>query len=559
MHSRARRTAFRGRAVRAALAVVLGLLGVAAGASPASAHAVLVSTSPAQDALLQEAPNQVVLTFTESVNPVAGKVQVIGPDGSRVDRDEARSSGEQLIIPLREITQRGTYLVTFRVISADSHPIGGAYSFSYLEVSPGGPPSAQAATGGSGAVLAALPVARWTGYVGLMLLVGAALVLALLWPRRLDGSGPLRLGYLGAGILALGTIAELALQVPYIAGTFSDVTGADVREALSSQFGAAHLVRLGVIGAAVVLLRAVARRRDWAADRVLLAVLGVIGVATWSISGHPSATDVPTVSVAADLVHLGSMSIWLGGLVMLVLFLLPRANAAELGAIVPVWSRWAGYAIGALLLTGLAQSLLQVGTLDAVYTTSYGLLLLAKVGLVAVVLVVASFSRRTVAAFVPEPEPAATGKLRRFVLAEALLAVVVIGVTSVLVQVTPARTEVDSVTEQPGVQTAILTDPNGRVVLTVDMTPGRVGINELHLYATTPDGRPRTIAEWTVRAANAGAGVDGIEAVILSITDDHAIGQVTLPTDGSWRFTFTLRLDETTNAIVAADFAVRGR
>jgi copper transport protein len=562
------RGTWRGRMIRAALAVAVGLLGAVAGASPASAHAVLVGSSPEADALLQEAPTQVVLTFTEPVNPVSGKVRVIAPDGSRVDRDEARPSGAQLIIPLRGVTQPGTYLVTFRVISADSHPIGGAFPFSFLEVSPGGPPSAEG-VGASGFALAALPVARWIGYIGLVLLVGAALVLSLLWPWRLDRTDLLRTAYLGAGLVALGTVLEVVFQVPYVAGGgLGDVTGADVREVLASQYGAAHLVRLGVLGAAVVLLPNIAKGRNWRGDGVLLAVLGAIAVGTWSVSGHAAATAVPTVSVAADMVHLASMSVWLGGLIMLVAFLLPRANAVELGAIVPVWSRWAGYAIAALVLTGVAQSLLEIGTPEALVTTTYGIMILVKVGLVGVVLGVATVSRRTAATFddsagldgEPDPEPIAEGshRLRRSVFVEAAVALAVIGLTSVLVQVTPARTEAGDATTG-GVQTLTLEDPGGQFRLTADVTPARVGINQLHLYATTLDGRPLTIVEWTVKASNTGAGIEGLDAAVVRITPDHAIGQVTLATDGTWRLVFTLRLNETTNGIVAGDVRVRGR
>jgi copper transport protein len=401
-------------------------------------------------------------------------------------------------------------------------------------------------------------------------------------------------------MVALGAILELALQVPYVAGSLAAVTGQDVRDVLSSQFGAAHLVRLGVLGAALVLLRAVGRGSDSGTDRVLLAVAGAVGVATWSISGHPSATSVPTVSVAADMVHVASMSVWLGGLVMLFVFLLRRANADELGAIVPIWSRWAGYAVGALLLTGVAQALLQVGTVDALFTTTYGVLLLAKIGLVAVVLMVAWFSRRTVAAFVPdepygetpaesdpqtpaasdrapsdesdgEPshedasgppaprQPPPTRRLRRLVMIEAAVAVVVIGLTSVLVQFTPAKTVADTTTGVPGVQTVTLTDPGGQFVLTADLTPAKVGINEVHLYAADKSGRPISVVEWTVTASDAAAGIDKLGAVVGKITDDHAIGQITFPQAGTWRMTFTLRLNEITNGIVFADFNVRSR
>jgi len=343
----------------------------------------------------------------------------------------------------------------------------------------------------------------------------------------------------------------------------------------------------------LVLLRPVVRGRGSGADRILLAVLGVVGIATWSMSGHPSATSVPTVTVTADMIHLASMSIWLGGLAMLAVFLLPRGNATELGAIVPVWSRWATYAIAALVLTGVAQALVEVGSIDALVDTTYGLMVVAKVALVGVVLAVAAWSRRLVASVAPElseeheteqdetehdedghdePEDTraedseladddaaaqagAVRLLRRTVVIEAAIAVVIVGLTSVLVQVTPARTSAEPGTEYSTVQSAVLNDP--RFVLTVDLTPATVGVNQVHLYASTSDGLPQTVVEWTVRASNEEAGIESIEAVVVRITDDHATGQIGLPAAGNWRLTFTLRLDETTNGTVSTTFLVR--
>ncbi len=505
---------------------------------------------------MQEPPTQVVLTFTEAVNPVAGKVRVIGPDGTRIDRDDARSSGQQLIIPLQRVDQVGTYLVTFRVISADSHPVGGAFAFSYRERSPGGPPSASGADAeASPTAVAAFPVVRWVGYVGLLLLVGAVLVLALLWPQRLSRSGPTRVIWLGAGMVALATVLELVLQVPYVAGGgLGNITGSDVREVLASQYGAAHLIRLGVLGAALVLVRPIVQAKGWGADRVLLAVLGTIGVATWSISGHPSASPIPTVTVVSDMIHIASMSVWLGGLVMLAVFLLPRANATELGAIVPVWSRWATYAVGALVLTGTAQALIEIGTPAALVTTTYGWLIVAKVAIVAVVLLVAAFSHRMVGAVADQTERSAR-RLRRVVIIEAAIAAVILGVTSVLVQITPARTSSGAAANYATVQTAVMQNP--RFTLTVDLTPATAGANQVHMYATTPDGQPATILEWRVRASLLEQGIEPIEANVLKISPDHATGQILLPAAGSWKFTFDLLITEDTNGIVTSDFIVK--
>jgi len=536
--------------------VAVGLIWLlAAPATPAQAHAVLLRTSPAKGSTVNAAPLEVVLTFSEAVNPVEGKLRIIAPDGNRADNGEPRTSGGEVRIPMKQDSLRGTYLVTYRVISADSHPIAGSYAFNIIAPSPGGPPAADGGNANaSPLVVDTIPVVRWIGYIGLLLLVGAALMLAALWPRRLDRRGPTRLIWLGAGLIAVATIGEMLLQIPYVAGGgLADIRSADVKEALSSQYGAAHLIRLGVLAAALVLLRPILRGRGWGADRVLLAVLGVIGLATWSVSGHPSASPAPMVTVVADIVHLGSMSIWLGGLVILIVFLLPQGTAAELGAIVPVWSRWATYAVSALVLTGVAQSLVEVGTFPAVFGTAYGRLVVVKAGLVSCVLAVAWFSRRLV-----DPVGAgaadARGRLHKVIIAEAAIAGVVLGVASVLVQVTPGRTAVVGSPEST-IQSVTLT--SDLFTLQAEVDPARAGSNFVHLYAYTPAGGPADVKAWVVKASMPAQGIEPIDAAIVPITLDHATGEIALPSPGTWTFAFTLRMSEIDQRTVTADIVVR--
>lgn len=525
-------------------------------ASRAQAHAVLVRTSPAKGTTVNAAPLEVVLTFSESINPVAGKLRIIAPDGSRADSGEPRSSGADLRIPMKQESGRGTYLVTYRVVSSDSHPIGGSFTFNIIARSPGGPPTASGGNPGSSTwVVDAFPVVRWLGYVGLLLLVGAAVMLAALWPRRLDRQGPIRLIWIGAGLIALATVGELLLQIPYVAGgSLGGVRTVDVKEALSSQFGAAHVIRLGVLVAALFLLRPIVRGQGWGADRVLLAVLGVVGLSTWAVSGHPSASPVPMVTVLADIVHLGSMSLWLGGLVVLIAFLLPKGNAVELGAIVPVWSRWATYAVSALVLTGVAQGLVEVGSFSALFGTAYGRLILAKVGLVGCVLAVAWLSRSLV-----NPTAAgaagAPGRLRGVVIAEASIAAFVLGLTSVIVQVTPGRTATEAGQSVSTIQSVTLT--SDLFTLQAEIDPGQVGTDLVHLYAFTPDGAPADIKQWTVKAGLPAKSIEPVEASLVPITPDHATGEISLPADGTWTFTFTLRTSEIDQRTVTADIPIR--
>jgi len=160
------------RAAAIQVGIVLAFVCVlAAPATPASAHAGLIGASPAQNSIVAPAPAQVVLTWTEGVTPVTGKVHVIAPDGSRADTGQIRTQGTQLIIPLKPNGANGTYLVSYRVISADSHPVGGAYTYSVGAPSTA-PRDTEVSVAANPAIVSAFPFVRWLGYAGLVLLVG---------------------------------------------------------------------------------------------------------------------------------------------------------------------------------------------------------------------------------------------------------------------------------------------------------------------------------------------------------------------------------------------------
>lgn len=120
-----------GRAGRAAfLGGVLGLLlGLAAPALPAAAHAYLVDSDPAAEAVLPAAPERVTLEFSEPVRLVPDGIRVLGPDGQRVDREAPEVRDGVVTVPLPGDVPQGTFLVSYRVISADGHPVSGALTY----------------------------------------------------------------------------------------------------------------------------------------------------------------------------------------------------------------------------------------------------------------------------------------------------------------------------------------------------------------------------------------------------------------------------------------------
>lgn len=596
MHRRTSRTF-------ALLGLVVLALGLLLGpASPASAHAVLVSSSPVPDVVLGNAPAEVVLTFSEGVRQVPDKIRVLGPDGSRVDRGEPVFAGTVVNIPVDPTGPQGTYLVSYRVISADGHPVSGAFVYSVGTVST--PPADAEAEGAHPAVTVALAVTRYLGYAGLLLLVGPVLVVSLLWPSRLRRRGPAKLVWTGAGLVALSTVAGLLLQVPYTTGggLFS-ITGGGLGDVLASKVGAAYLVRLGILAAAAILLQGVLRdpasaaapapagsedpdavaesavspapapppARDvdapagtpagpaasparpvmGTADRVLLTILGVAGLATWPLAGHPVASPVPAVSVVLDAIHLGGMAVWLGGLVMLVAFLLRQANERELEAILPVWSRWAAAAVSALLVAGVVQALIEIGSLGALFSTTYGRLILAKVGLFAVVIGVAAGSRQLVRRRQAAGRPQ---RIRRFVGVELAVTAVVLALAATLVQTTPARTA--AAEEKAGAGYFATTLTNSLYRLQVEVDPTRTGVNSVHLYAYTPENKPLRVVEWGATAALPAREVEPIKIPLLPLRDNHATGEISLPSAGEWEFRFTIRISDIDQATVSTTVTI---
>ncbi|MDI6101872.1 copper resistance protein CopC [Actinoplanes sp. NEAU-A12] len=533
---------------RRALAVLAGLLigvfGSLLAAAPARAHAALVGSDPAGNSVVPDAPNRVTLTFSESVQLISGKIRVLAPDGSRADQGEPSVSGTQVTIPLSAGGGRGTYLVSYRVTSADSHPVAGTITYSVGAAST--PPAADEAADVAvdPVVKALIPAGKYLGYAGLVLLIGPVLVLALLWPHRLNRRGPGRLVWTGIGLVTGSTLLGVWLQAPYTLGAgLFDVTVSDLRDVLGSTFGAVMLVRLGVVVAAAFLLRPLLSGSGGGESKLDLALLGVLGVAalaTWPLTGHPTASPVAGVSVVIDALHLAAVAVWVGGLVMLFGFLLPRANGRELGAILPIWSRWAMAAVGALVFAGVVQSLIEVSTLDGLINSTYGRMIMAKVALAAVVIGIAAYSRKLVGSRAAEENP---GPLRRIVLAELAVTAVVLGVTSFLVQEPPPRTALASETG-PVSTTVTQTLTTKNMSLQVDVFPATVGNNSIHLYAYTPDSKPLPVVEWKATASLPAKGIEAIEIPLLRITDFHAIGDIGLPQAGEWTFKFTARTSE---------------
>ncbi|MEH0419999.1 copper resistance CopC/CopD family protein [Streptomyces sp. B21-083] len=392
------------------LGIMLVLFLLVGGAGTASAHAALRDTDPRDGSVLNSAPRQVTLSFTESVGLLDDSFRVFDPDGRRVSTGEAkhvegRSDGVRVSLPTG--LGKGTFTVAWRVVSADSHPISGAFTFSI------GEPSATPTVVDTGptenaATSALYDTFRYLAYAALALLVGTVVFVLVCRP---PGTGPLRrLVLTGWWTLLVSTVALLLLRGPYEAGTAPagafDLSA--LERTVNGRPGLALLARLALLAATAVLLAVVVRRQRHAegetggdpvgggrVQSVLLGVGGVLALGltlTWAAAEHASAGIQVPVAMVSSVLHLLAMAAWLGGLAALLTLL--QAEEPLPASTVTRFSRLAFASVAVLTVTGVYQSWRGLGSWDAITGTSYGRILIAKVCAVALLLVAAGFSRR---------------------------------------------------------------------------------------------------------------------------------------------------------------------
>lgn len=676
--------------------VVTGAL--LAGAAPASAHAALTDSDPARGAVVDTAPTQVSLTFSEQIAVGDDAVRVLDPKGKRVDKGApANPSGTTYTVTLVGGLPDGTYTVAYQVVSADSHPVAGAFTFSI------GAPSetsvSVSAQGSDDGVVGVLyGIGRYVSYAGFVVLAGGAAFVLACWGRGAGVRAVQRLVVSGWLALTGATLGLLLLRGSYTtSGEPADIFDLSLlADVLQTKTGAALVSRLLLLAAAAlfiaVLFGAYDKREDEEKRDLSfgLAVGGTVVAAglaaSWAMSEHASQGLQPGVAMPVDVLHLLAVAAWLGGLTALLVALYRAPAETPVGRdAVQRFSRLAFGSVVTLVVTGIYQSWRQLGSWSAFTDTRYGQLLLVKIGLVAVLVGIASVSRRWTARLAEAPanavsapedaaeksdtdrsatragvaaagesgeargtkaglgdgvasgaesgedtapgagsgdgaaseagsgdgaasdvkshdnaapeasgdgadskagaaraaqlarqraametarqkrlrdaDPRRTG-LRRSVLAEAGVAVVLLAVTTVLTQTEPGRTEQEAeaagsasssapAATGQGTGAVTLTMPfdtggeNGKGVVSIDLEPARVGDNAMHVYVDGPDGRPVDIPEVKVAFTLSAKDLGPLPVVPDHITTGHwSASGVQLPMTGDWTIEVTVRTSD---------------
>jgi copper transport protein len=566
------------RTLGALAIVVAALVALVALAGPAAAHASLDSSDPPSGAVLAQSPTQISLRFDEAVDIALGAIRLYDGTGHELDVGAAHhpSGDDTQVAVSTDSLPKGAYVVSWRVVSADSHPVNGAFTFQVgtgnAVSDPGLVGRLLSEDGGNPAAGAVLGVARFVSYAAIAVLVGGLVLLVVVWPagRRRRRVRVLLWITLGAGVVA-GAVA-IAAQAPYASGrALSDaLKPGEWSQVLRTRSGRAWGLRVALFAAAGALLLVTLdrlRARWWQLTGIFAGLGLLILVAA---GGHGTTGRWAAVGFLATIAHVGAMAVWVGGLVVLLVGVLREPDA---GGAVDRTRRFSPVAFGAvavIVASGVVQAYRQVGSIDALRETEYGRLLLIKTGVVVALVAVAWWSRRLLpqapvpaspvaagAAVLDDPlapAPAAVAarlrrRLRITVGAEVALAAVVLAVTSILVASSPAVTEVAKPFNATIMQGSRLAS------LTID--PASVGRNTLHIYISTPGGALDRADEITVRMTSPERNLGPIPVGVAVAGPNHVTtDNMQIPYRGTWQLEVLARFGESEQVRFATNFTV---
>ena len=519
------------------LALVLG----AVFAAPAFAHALIRSTTPADGEAVATPPETVTLEFNEPVTMSPGGVRVFNAEGVRVDAADATSTDTTAAVSLEPDLPDGTYVVSWRALSADAHPVHGAFLFSVGEGEADDALLGEVLQGTSDTgIQTAAAVLRFLKYAAALLAAGGAFFLIWIHDRNAaERPALLRIVTVAAVVTAVTAILGIGAQAALVTGLGAAAAfdPAALGEVMASSYGVSAIALLA--GSILLLVATRGLWNDWAV--IAAATGGVVSVAAFALTGHSAGTQPRWLAVGADIVHTTAAAAWFGGLVLL-LVTLRRRKAAEdaIGgaAVVSRFSAMAFWSVVVLSAAGTALGWAEVRALRALTSTAYGWTLIVKLVLVALVLAVAAYNQRKLVPVIREAGAEGWSRLRSTVRLEALGLILVIGVTAVLVNLIPAR-DAAGITGPLSVR-----QPLGEehfVDITVD--PNRVGSNEVHIYVFGNDGRAADAEDIAVGLSLPAEDIGPLEQDPTRAGPGHwSLLDAEFPIAGRWTITIDLAL-----------------
>jgi copper transport protein len=523
---------------RSVLVIAVALAALTA-APAAFAHAVLQESTPSNNSVVRTSPKTVSLRFNEAVETAFGSIRVYDCGGGRVDSGKiTRPSKDSVAVTIDRKLAKGTYTVTWRVISADSHPVAGAFVFNVKRANAS---TCKQVFGAKtpGTIDALFKFVRGLDFALILLVVGGAIALAVVL-RSAAAELRTRMFRILAG-LSFGLVIAGALCIVLqgaVAGGFglSEAFRWDtVHSVLQTRFGHAFLWQIGV----AIVIGALAMMASRSRRLELLPLFALLLIPTISAAGHARTSGA--LAIFLDVFHVAAASTWVGGLAFTILGLLlagddrwPLASRA-----VPRFSLLAVFSVATLITAGTIRGYQEVRAFHGLWDTRYGQLLLVKIALVLPLLLLGLYNNRYA---VPrlKKQIASVVEQRRFLRAagtELAIMAAIVGVTAVLVTEPPAKASISAA------KYATDTIPIGPLELNYLIDPAKTGPNVIHLYFYRPkSGFPASVDDAKMSATLPSKNLGPLRIPLTRIVPSHyAASAGVFPQAGDWQVTFEIR------------------
>ena len=484
-----------------------------------------------------------MLTFTEAVDIIDDSIRLVDADGDEVDVGDVRREGgdDTMAVDVGEELE-GTYVVAWRAVSADSHPISGAFTFSVGEPSatiPGLVDQVLAGDDTSSSSNDWVTVGRWLSYLGVAVTVGGFAVLTWL-ARALRSSRRSRLTiFVAANIGVIGTAIMLGAQASIVSGSWLDQDGwATVIESHAGRWWVARLVMLALVPVLLVVARPFLDRR---ATTIVAAAYGFALLLVVAAGGHGISGRAVGVGFTATVVHLAAMSLWVGGVTVLVLVV----ERSEIAATAARFSPVALGSVVALAVTGTINGWRQLGTLAAITDSTYGTWLIVKLLIVAGVIAAAALSRSRLRH--------GSGGLRTSMVVESVGMIAVLAATAGLVSSPPPQS-----TLAAGAESISVTATQGDWVAQVDLIPATTGGTTMHVYVTSATGALDIASNIAVSATLPAQDLGPIDLPTFTAGPNHATSNdADFPLAGLWNIEVVARFGDFDQVVFNVNAEVR--
>jgi copper transport protein len=492
--------------------------------SAASAHAYLVKTVPAASVVLNSPPQNIQLTYDEAVEPKFAIISVTDAAGRQQTTGAPQRSPagpDTLVVPLRPHLPPGWYLIYWRAISVDGHPVQGAFTYA-VGPDPGPAPQFRVPSVSASATGANLLIARWVMLLSVMAAIGLLVIRTLIARPLVSRVPDTSLRNVSAAWVVASVVGLIAIPVYLDFATAND--------SLRSVFDFSALVPLFSVtafGRAILRLelcfalfciaggialwvdRSDRERRSVAelvaATGALLAAAAVLIVP--GAAGHAAQTSPRGLTLAFDWLHLAAGSVWLGGLIGLLLIWIglgARRRVDGLRVVVPRVSNVALGSVVVLAATGVGETIEHMPAVNALWDTGFGVAILVKTGLLLAAMLLAagnllrSKPRLVSAGQRPELGSPAAALLRGLISGELAIVVGIVFAATVLTSLAPpppAFALQNSALAQVGPGRVAKTVERNGYVLQVLVSPNKAAAPDSFALRITKNGQP-------VRGAN---------------------------------------------------------